>query len=71
MTWKAEDTAIARQQQPKHVLAAMNQHAAIEEMLESEHTTREELWEMVFPMQSMPRLYNENNWTNQWVDSHG
>jgi hypothetical protein len=43
MTWRPEDTALARQQQPKPVLAAMNHHATLKEMLESEHTTIEEL----------------------------
>jgi hypothetical protein len=30
MTRRPEETAIARQWQPKHVSAAMNQHATIE-----------------------------------------
>jgi hypothetical protein len=40
---------VARQQLSKCISAAMNQHATIEELLE-----------VVFSMQSLPRLYNED-----------
>jgi hypothetical protein len=49
VTLKPEETTITRQWQPKHISAAMNQHT-IQELLESQHATREELWETVFSM---------------------
>jgi hypothetical protein len=46
-----EEAAIARQQDSKHVSAAMNQDA-----------TTEELLEVVYSVQSVLRLYNEDQW---------
>jgi hypothetical protein len=46
------------------MFAAMNKHNK-EELLDSQHATIEELWEMVFPMQSMTKLYNKDSWTRQ------
>jgi hypothetical protein len=61
--WKPEETGIARQRQPKHVSAATNQHAAGKELLESQHAKIEELWETMFSMRSVARLYNQDKWT--------
>jgi hypothetical protein len=44
-----EEAAIARQRRVKHVSAAMNQHPAIEELLEA-----------VFSVWSTPRPYSED-----------
>jgi hypothetical protein len=45
------EVAIAKQWHGKHVSTAVNQHATIEELLEA-----------VFSMQSVPRLYSEDQW---------
>jgi hypothetical protein len=46
-----EGVVIARQQHGKHVSAAKNQHSTIEELLE-----------VVFSVWSVPRLYSEDQW---------
>jgi hypothetical protein len=48
-----EKVAVVRQRQGKHVSAATNQHATIEELLE-----------VVFSMRSAPRLCNEKEWVS-------
>jgi hypothetical protein len=49
------------QQQPKHVSAPTNQHATIEELLESEHATTEELWENSGRSCTTPRVARPQN----------
>jgi hypothetical protein len=46
-----EEAAVARHWRGKHVSAATNQHATIEELLEA-----------VFSVQSVPGLYSKDQW---------
>jgi hypothetical protein len=55
---------LGKQLQPKHVSTAMNKHNK-EELLDSQYPTIEKLWEMLFAMQSMMKLYNKDSWTKQ------
>jgi hypothetical protein len=48
-----EEAPIFRQWHSKHISAATIEHATIEELLE-----------VVFSVQSMPRLYSEDQWEN-------
>jgi hypothetical protein len=44
------------QHQTKHVPAATSQHATIQELLDSQYTTIEKLWQMLFSMRSMLKI---------------
>lgn len=46
----------AKQQLSKHTLKAMDINATIEE-----------LWEVVFSVQSVPRIHNKDEWKSQLV----
>lgn len=52
--WKPEEMITARQWFGKHVPVALNIH------------TTEKLLEVVFSMQSIPRLYNKDQW-DKWI----
>jgi hypothetical protein len=43
-----DDAAIARQQHGKHIFAAMNHHAAVEELLEAVELDLDSVWYRIF-----------------------
>jgi hypothetical protein len=54
---KPEETAVARQWLCKHVSAATEADATLEELLEKKHATIEEPLEAVFSVRFAPRPY--------------
>jgi hypothetical protein len=54
------ETAVARQWPSKHISAATESDATVEELLEKKHATIDELFEAVLYMRSAPMLYTED-----------
>jgi hypothetical protein len=68
VTWKPEETGIARQQPVKHDSTAMNEQThgpSLGNSLFTHHTTIQKVLEAVFSVQFILRFYNKHQWDKQ------